>query len=142
MAMKVRDVMSKDVEVIDPDTTTVQEAAMKMRNIDVGLLPVCSDNRLVGMVSDRDIAIRAVADGRDPTKTRIADVMTGEIYFAREDQEINDAAKVMREHQVRRLPVLDKEQRLVGIVALADLAVRVKDEAVTVGVLDGVSKPT
>jgi CBS domain-containing protein len=142
MAMKVRDVMSKDVEVIDPDTTTVQEAAMKMRNIDVGLLPVCSDNRLVGMVSDRDIAIRAVADGRDPTKTRIADVMTGEIYFAREDQEINDAAKVMREHQVRRLPVLDKEQRLVGIVALADLAVRVKDEAVTVGVLDEVSKPT
>jgi CBS domain-containing protein len=139
---KVRDVMTKDVEVVDPNQTTLQEAAMKMRTIDVGLLPACTDSRLVGMITDRDIAIRAVAEGRDPTSTRVAEVMTGEIYFAREDQDIDEAANLMEEHQVRRLPVLDKDQQLVGIVALGDLAQRTDNAGMKAEVLEEVSKPS
>lgn len=139
--MEVREVMTSSVECVRPDTT-VQKAAQKMRDLDVGPLPVCSDEeRLVGIVTDRDIAIRSAARGDDPKSTRIEDVMTPGIIHCFADQSVEDAAAIMKEHQIRRLVVLNRDKKLVGIVSLGDLAVDTGDEALAGEALEVISEP-
>ena len=137
--MKISEVMTRNPEVVRPDAT-VQEAARKMDALNVGALPVCDGERLVGVVTDRDLAVRAVANGRDPNRTAVVEAMTPELVYALEEQGIDDAVELMREHEIRRLPIVDDRRRLVGIVALADLATRTA-AAMATEALEGVSKP-
>ena len=118
--MKVREVMTTGVECIAPDTT-LQEAAMKMKKLDVGFLPVCQNDRLVGTVTDRDIVIRGVTEGRSPS-THAQDVMTEDIFYCHDDEDVNACADYMREKEVRRLLVLNEDKRLVGVISLGDLS--------------------
>ncbi|MGV3721222.1 MAG: CBS domain-containing protein [Actinomycetota bacterium] len=138
--MKISDVMTSEVEVIRPDAT-LDEAAEKMRSLDVGPLPVCDGDRLVGMITDRDITIRATAAGMDPKTTRISDVMTSDIAYCFADQEIEEAALQMQEKQLRRLAVVDRNKRLAGIISLGDLTVRAADRELSGEVLQEVSEP-
>ena len=119
--MKVKDIMTTDVAVVAP-TVTVLDAAKTMRDLDVGVLPVCDGKRLVGMVTDRDITIRATAEARDPASTIVRDCMTPELDFCFEDQSEVEAERIMAEKQIRRLPVLTREKQLAGIVSLGDIA--------------------
>jgi CBS domain-containing protein len=138
--MQLRDIMTRQVEVIHPNTT-LEEAAAKMDALNVGSLPVCEGNRLLGMITDRDITVRATAVGGDPTRTRARDVMTADVIYGFEDQDVKDAARLMQEAQIRRLIVLNRDKRLVGIVALGDLAVDGGDEQQAGKTLKQVSKP-
>jgi len=138
--MKISDVMTSEVEVIRPDAT-LEQAAEKMRSLDIGPLPVCDGERLVGMITDRDITIRATAAGKDPKTTRISDVMTSDIAYCFADQEIEEAALLMQEKQLRRLAVVDRNKRLVGIISLGDLTVRSGDRELSGDVLEEVSEP-
>src|SRR5215469_3782402 len=121
--MKIRDVMTRDVELIGPEST-IQHAATRMAEADVGLLPVGEGERLIGMITDRDIAIRGVANGKNPTKTKVRDVMTEQVLYCFEDDEAELAAETMGELQIRRMPVVDRDKRLIGVVSLADLALK------------------
>lgn len=126
-SVQVHEVMTRNVEVLRPDNT-LEEAAEKMKRFDIGPLPVCDGDKLVGMITDRDIIVRSVAQGEDPTADRVRDVMTpGDICCCFEDQDVAEAARLMQEKQVHQLPVLNRAQRLVGIVSLADLARSVKE---------------
>lgn len=118
--MKVSEVMSTDVQICAPDDT-IQQAARTMRDIDAGAIPVGENDRLVGMVTDRDIVIRAIADGRGPDTT-VRDVMSKEIRFCFDDEDTEEVAEHMADLKIRRLPVLNREKRLIGIVSLGDLA--------------------
>jgi len=137
--------MTTNVEVVRPDAS-LQEAAEKMMHLDVGPLPVCDGERLVGMLTDRDITVRATAQGRDPKTTQVQAVMTPDIIYCFEDQDVADAARLMEEHQIRRLVVLNRDKRLVGIVSLGDLALETDeaglDDAEVGEVLEQVSEPT
>jgi CBS domain-containing protein len=138
--MQVNDIMTQYVEVISPELS-IQEAAKQMRSLDVGVLPVCNGDRLVGMLTDRDLTIRAVAEGRDPKITRVEEVMTPQIAYCFEDQDIEEAERVMGKHQIRLLPVLNREKLLVGIVSLGDFAT--KDDETRAGeTLERVSEPS
>jgi CBS domain-containing protein len=134
--MKVSDVMSTDVETVRPDQM-VRDAARFMLQADAGSIPVTEGNRLVGMITDRDIAVRGVALGYGP-ETPVSELMTSGIVSAHVDELIEEAARKMGEAQVRRLPVIDHDQRLVGIVSLGDLA-RETDEETASQALEGVS---
>jgi CBS domain-containing protein len=138
--MKLRDVMTRDVDVIAPDAT-IREAAARMKALDVGSLPVCDGRRLQGMVTDRDLAIRAVAEGRDPDATPIREVMSPGVVTAFEDDDVKDAAALMQREQIRRLPVLDRAKQLVGIVSLGDLAVESGDDRLMGQTLEEISEP-
>jgi len=120
--MRLSEIMTREVEVVAPDAP-IAEAARKMQELNVGSLPVCDGQRLVGMVTDRDITVRATSGGRDPNATRVRDVMTGDVTYCYEDQDVSEAARLMEEQQIRRLVVLDRNKRLAGIVSLGDLAV-------------------
>ena len=120
--MKVKDVMTKLVEFVLPETT-VQEAAGKMKAMNVGPMPVCVGAKVVGILTDRDIVVRVVAEGRDPRTTRVQDVMTNDVVCCSEDDDVKEAARLMKDHQIRRVIVLDQHQRLAGIVSLGDIAV-------------------
>jgi CBS domain-containing protein len=126
MAQKVRDVMHTGAETVRPDDT-LKHAASIMQAVDVGPLPVCDGERIVGIVTDRDITVRAVAAGRDPSHTPVRDVMTSEIVYVGADQDVDYAIELMQQHEIRRLPVIEKG-RLVGMVALADLARRADEQ--------------
>ena len=139
--MQLKDVMTRDVEVVHPDAT-LQEAARMMRALDVGPLPVCDGERVVGMLTDRDITVRATAEGRDPTTTKVREAMTPEVVSVREDQDVEEAARLMRERQLRRLLVMGPDGHVVGIVALGDLAVETGDERRVGEVLEGISEPS
>jgi len=138
-AMRISEIMTPDPELIDP-TATVRDAAQRMKNEDIGALPVGENDRLIGMVTDRDITVRAVAEGRDPSSTTVRDVMSEKIYYCFEDDDVEDAAKCMADNQVRRLPILNRDKRLTGIVSLADLA-QAGEECETIA-LEGVSEPS
>ena len=140
--MQVRDVMTKGAECVRPDDT-LQEAARRMKALDVGPLPVCGDNdRLVGMLTDRDIVVRAVAEGLDARTAKVRDAMTEGVTYCFEDDDVAEAARLMRENQIRRLVVLNRNKRLVGIVSLGDLAVETGgDQKVAGKTLEGVSQP-
>lgn len=118
----VKDVMSRSVQVISPDAT-VAEAARRMRDGNFGMMAVGENDRMIGSISDRDIAVRAVADGRGGD-TKVRDVMSDGIRWTYEDEPIKHAVAIMSEHQIRRLLIVNRDKRLVGIVALADLAVK------------------
>jgi CBS domain-containing protein len=135
--MLVSEAMSRDVKTVAPDTT-IREAARLMGECDVGALPVSDGARLAGMVTDRDITVRAVAIGRGPD-TPVSEVMTLDVLYCHEDEDIGHIATNMAENQVRRLPVVDADKRLVGIVSLADIADARSDEAGEA--LEGITRP-
>ena len=118
--MKVGEIMTRGVEIASPDDT-IQQAASRMAELDVGVLPVGENDRLVGMLTDRDIAVRAVAQGRGPD-TKVREAMTPEVRYCFEDEELDDVVDNMGENKVRRLPVMSRDKRLVGIVSFSDVA--------------------
>jgi CBS domain-containing protein len=118
--VEVREVMTSDVVSIPPELT-LQDAASIMKTLDVGSLPVSDGERLIGMITDRDITLRAIAEGRDPRTTDVADVMTNEVVCCQEHDEVQRAAGLMRRERLRRLLVVDAGGRLVGIVSLGEL---------------------
>ncbi|MDQ3264664.1 MAG: CBS domain-containing protein [Myxococcota bacterium] len=138
--MKLRDVMTREVEVISPETS-VMEAAGKMRTLDVGSLPVCQGDKVLGVLTDRDIVIRAVAQGRDPRTVKAREVMTSGAESCSADDDVKDAADHMREKQIRRILVLDDDQKLVGIFSLGDLAVDA-DRKLAGKALEDISEPS
>jgi CBS domain-containing protein len=136
--MKVRDAMTATVCLANPDWS-IREAARAMAEQDIGSLPVSNDDRLVGMVTDRDIAVRAVAQGLGPD-TPVREVMSDHVMYCHEDDELDDVARNMGDIQVRRLPVVNRDKRLVGIITLSDLAHR--EQAETIGeAVAGISVP-
>ena len=138
--MRVSDVMTKGAECARPDDSLAQ-AAERMKLLDVGSLPVCDNDKVVGMITDRDITVRATAEGLDPCGARVRDVMSPGVVFCHDDQDVREAAKVMEEKQIRRLPVLDRTKRLVGIVSLGDLAINVHDDRMVGEALEKISEP-
>ena len=138
--MRVAEIMTRDVEIVNPDDT-LQTAAKMMGEINAGALPVSANNRLVGMITDRDIAVRAVGEGLDPRQSKVGEVMTAEVQYCFEDEDTDSVSVKMADLRVRRLPVLNREKRLVGIVALGDLAVEDQDGDTARKALKGVSQP-
>ena len=138
--MQIRDIMTRQVELVNPNTP-LKEAARMMRDADIGFLPVGENDRLVGTLTDRDIAIRAVADGKDPNSAKVADAMTPEIAYAFEDQDSSEAAQIMSEKQIRRLPIMSRDKRLVGVLAIGDLATKTGDDDVVGQTVQDVSEP-
>jgi len=136
--MKISEVMTRDVEVARP-TDSIQSVAQRMAQLDVGSVPVCDGQRIQGMVTDRDITIRAVAQGLSGDSP-ISQVMTGNLEYLYADDDLDRAADKMADSQIRRLPVIDQEQRLVGIVSLGDLA-REHKEKVMGRTLEEISEP-
>jgi CBS domain-containing protein len=138
--MILKDVMTPGVEVITPEAT-LQQAAAKMRRLNIGPLPVCDGDQLLGMLTDRDITVRAVAEGCDPTTTTVREAMTPDLAYCFEDQPIEDAVQMMERYQIRRLPILSRGKRLVGMVSLGDLAVSSGNETQVGATLKQVSEP-
>lgn len=137
---KVNEVMTQDVRSLSPGDS-LQLAAQLMQTLDVGSVPVCDGRQLVGMVTDRDITVRGVALGLSMESTALEEIMTGEVQSCFEDQSIEEAARLMCETQVRRLPVVDHDKRLVGMLALGDVAIKT-DPAAAERALRGISSPT
>jgi CBS domain-containing protein len=119
--MQVKDIMTRDVQVIEPDSS-VFEAARKMRAFDIGCLPVCKGRRCIGVFTDRDIVIRVIADGRDPQTCKVSEIMTTDLVYCSETEDIARVVKLMEDKQVRRILVLDEEKYPVGICSVGDLA--------------------
>jgi CBS domain-containing protein len=138
--MDLREIMTRNVEVVNTGASLL-DAARKMKDLDVGLIPVCDGDRLKGVLTDRDITIRATAHGRDPAKTKVSEVMTTDLAYGLEDQEVEEAVSVMEARQIRRLPVVNLDKRLVGIVSLADIAVHVGDRDLSGETLEEISAP-
>ena len=120
--MKIREIMTPDAQCVGPEESLV-DAASLMRQLDVGVLPVCEEGDVIGMITDRDIAIRAVANSRHPGTTKVREIMSPGSVWVFEDQDVDEAVRLMEEHQIRRAPVMNRENRLVGIVSLGDIAV-------------------
>lgn len=139
MARMIREVMTRDVEVINPNDT-LRDAAEKMRSLNVGPLPVCDGQRVVGMITDRDIVVRAIALGRDPNTTQVADAMSSGIEYCFDDDDVDDVLDRMKDSQIRRFIVVNRDKKLVGIVAIGDLAGEVSEQKVG-ETLEGISEP-
>jgi CBS domain-containing protein len=118
--MLAKECMTKKVEIGTPEMT-LAEAALKMRSGDFGILPIRKNDRLVGVITDRDITVRGVAEGKDPQKSLVSEIMTNKVLYCYEDQDVNEVIKNLGENQIRRLPVLNREKRLVGILSLGNL---------------------
>lgn len=138
--MKIKDIMTTSVETVSPDDT-LQEAARKMRVEDCGILPVGKDDRMVGVITDRYIVTRAVARGLDPDDACVGDVMSVDVKYVYEDESLDDLAHNMAALQVKRLPVLNRQKRLVGIVSLSDMALAKGGVQDAVLALSGISRP-
>lgn len=135
----LKDVMTGDVVVISPDAT-IKEAACRMRDAGFGMMPVGENDRMIGVISDRDIALRAVAEGKG-CETLVREVMSDGVTWAYEDDTLEQGAARMSEFQVRRLPVVDRNKRLVGIVSLGDFAVEGDDVGAAAEALTDISRP-
>lgn len=135
--MKVSEMMTKDVKRATPDNTLIDIAAM-MRDEDIGALPVVQDGELRGMVTDRDIVVRAVAEGKEPSTTTVQEVLSKELQSVAPDDDVEDAANLMASRQIRRLPVV-REGKLIGMVSLGDIAVK-HEESTAAHALEGVSE--
>lgn len=135
--MKIRDAMTRDAKLTSPDDT-LQHAAQMMKECDCGVLPVAEGDRLVGMITDRDIAVRCIAEGKGPD-CKVREAMTQEVKYCFEDEDVEHVCRNMEEIQVRRLPVMNRDKRLVGIVSLGDLA-RKQPEAGQA--LHGIAQPS
>lgn len=136
---QLKDVMTQDVKILNPEAT-IKDAASQMRDGDFGLMPVGENDRLVGTLSDRDIVIRAVAKGMDPSTT-VRDVMSDDILWVYENDSVGTACRIMSDNQIRRLPIINVDKRLVGIVSLGDLAVEAGDNRPAANALSDISKP-
>src|SRR5918999_3249476 len=139
MGTKVQDVMTSRPRAVSPDTP-VSEAAQLMESEDVGALPVLEDEQLAGMVTDRDIVVRAVAKGKDPRGMPVREVSSRDVVSVRPDEDLSEAVRLMASHQVRRLPVVDDDNRLVGVVSQADVAMEAKEKHVG-EMVEEISKP-
>ena len=137
--MKVAEVMTRDVELVSPEDS-IRTAATIMKDIDAGALLVGKDDRIVGVLTDRDIAIRAVAEGKSP-ETKVQEGMTPEVRYVIDDEDVGEASQKMAGWQVRRLPVLNRSKRLVGIVSLGDLALGSRDPATIGKTMERVAQP-
>jgi CBS domain-containing protein len=137
--MKVRDAMTREVRIINP-SHTIRDAARLMLEMDVGVLPVGQDDRLLGMITDRDITVRAVASGKSPD-TLVSEVMTEDLCYCFDDQSIDDIADDMHANKVRRLPVVDQNRRLVGLLSLGDMARADGHAGATADALSGICQP-
>ncbi|HET7202244.1 MAG TPA: CBS domain-containing protein [Steroidobacteraceae bacterium] len=140
MAEKIRDVMTREVTTVSPDAR-LTDVARIMRDEDIGSVPVAQGNELLGMITDRDIVIRALADGDGIESRTAGDVMTAGVQCCREDQNVGDVLKDMGDQQIRRLPVVDDARRLVGIVSIGDLSREAKPKQVG-SALEDISQPT
>lgn len=138
--MRVSEAMTPEVVTVSPQALLV-DAARLMRDSDIGPLPVCEKGRVLGMLTDRDITVRAVASGKDPQSTRVGDVMTPEVVSCLESEDVRRAAEIMQSAQLRRLLVVSSDGRLAGIVSLGDLALQSGDEELTGETLERVSEP-
>jgi len=138
--MDLRDVMTRNPEVLNASVWS-QAPVTEMKNLDVGLIPVPDGARLKGSLTDRDITIRATASGRKPKDTKVTEVMSTDIAYCLEDQEVEEAVSLMEARQIRRLPILDENKRLVGIVSLADIAIHVGDRDLSGETLEEISAP-
>ena len=139
--MRVSEIMTCGVECVRP-TDDLARAAERMKKLNVGSLPVCGDNdKLVGMITDRDITIRGTAEALPPRLGKVQDVMTPDVKYCFEDQDASEAAGLMEQNQIRRLVVLNRDKRLVGIVSLGDLAVKTADDRLSGAALEQVSEP-
>lgn len=136
----IQDVMTRGVEVLHPDAT-LKEAAEKMRRFNIGPLPVCDGDKLVGLVTDRDIVVRGIAMGHDPTTSRISSVMSEDLESIHPRASLDEAAHLMKDKQLRRLLVVDDDGKLVGLVSLGDLA-READDTTAGQTLEGISEPS
>jgi CBS domain-containing protein len=136
--MKVSEAMTRDVRVASPEET-LQKAAQTMASLDAGVLPVGENDRLVGMITDRDIAIRGIAKGKGP-KAKVRDVMTEDVKYCFDDQEIEEVTRNMADIQVRRLPVLNRDKHLIGILSLGDVAINHDGQGAD-DALRGISQP-
>ena len=142
--MQIREIMTQGAEVVYLDDTA-QEAAAKMRELDVGALPVCDGDEIQGVVTDRDMAIRLVAEGRDPARTKVSDIMTPGVSYCFDDQSVEEAVMLMEAQQIRRLPILNRDKQLVGMLSLGDLALRTEgteDEDLADEALKDISEPS
>lgn len=138
--MKLNEIMTKDVEIISPGDT-LQTAAQKMRDRDIGFLPVCDGERLIGVLSDRDVIVRALAEGMDSNAIVGRDLITSPAIYCFDDQTLDEAAKLMHDNQIRRLVILNRDdKRMVGVISLGDLAINL-DDKISGDVLQSVSEP-
>jgi CBS domain-containing protein len=137
--MQVKDAMTTDVELASP-TQTIRQAALLMGKNDCGALPVADKDSLVGMITDRDITIRAVAAGKGP-RTLVRDIMSAEVLYCFEDQELDEVARNLSDKKVRRLPVMNREKRLVGILSLGDMARKANGTDPAADALKAISQP-
>ena len=119
--MKIKDVMHKGLECVSPGVS-VSTVAQKMKQFDVGAIPVTDDGELIGMITDRDIVVRCLAEGKDISKLTAKDVMTRGVVYCRDTEEAEDAIRLMEEKQIRRLPVLDEKKQMVGMLSLGDVS--------------------
>lgn len=138
--MQVQEIMTSNAETINSDANLV-EAAQKMKMLEVGALPVWETDELVGMITDRDIILRAIAEGKDPSSTYINEIMTQEVFTCLEDDDIHDAAEMMEKNSIHRLLVLNSNNEAVGFVSLADFAVKSRDERLAWEILEKISEP-
>ena len=138
--MQLKEAMSREIVVVSA-AATVKEAAQLMEKLNVGLLPVTDDHRLVGTITDRDITVRCVAEGHDTNRTRVAEVMTPGVVYAYADDDLGEAARIMEEQQVRRIVVADRDDRPVGVVSVGDIATTGHDLRLAGEVLSHVSQP-
>jgi CBS domain-containing protein len=138
--MQVREIMTRDVETVGSNIV-LKEAAAKMKKLDVGLMPVCDGEKLSGVLTDRDITIRATAEGKNPSRTKVSQIMSTDVAYCFEDQEVSEAVSLMEAKQIRRLPILSRDKRLVGVVSLGDIAVHTGDRNLAGETLQEVSEP-
>ncbi len=138
--MQVKEIMTCNIETISSDANLV-EAAQKMKSLEVGALPVWENDKLIGMITDRDITIRGVADGKNPSSTSVKEIMTSDVCCCFEEDDIHKAAKMMEEKSIHRLLVVNSNNEPVGFVSLSDFAVKSHDEHLTYEVLERISEP-
>lgn len=136
----IKDVMTPDVVTLSP-TAKVTEAAEAMKSLNVGAIPICDRTRLLGMVTDRDLVVRVMAEHRNPETETISSVMTTDVDYCYADQTVEEATYVMEDRQVRRMPIINQDKELVGIVSLGDVAVKGADQSTTGEALEKISQP-
>ena len=138
--MQVKEIMTCNAETIDADANLI-EAARKMKSLEVGALPVSEAEELIGIITDRDITVRATAEDKDPSSTHVNEIMTPEVLYCLEDDDIHEAAKMMEDKSIHRLLVLNSDYEPAGFISLADFAVKSHDEHLTWEVLEKISEP-
>ena len=139
--MKIREIMTRDVQTVRPDDS-IRRAAQLMDQLNVGILPVCDGRDLVGVVTDRDITVRAISAGKQPDRCKVSEVMTANPRYCYEDDPVGSVTELMAGQQVRRVPVVDRNDRLTGIVSLGDLATDAKNDRAVQDVLERISSPS